>query len=355
MFEEEIPEPKPLVEYAYIEDDDDAKEEKKHIDFMESYEAKQKFPFTDFGKGRKKIDEGLQKEIQKFHKRQEPEKKFIPYDIHIENEKGLVGPAIPKEIYLQQFEKQKLALNIKKTLEINNQEPFINRKSNDSEKENEMNSDSDDDDEKNENEELDRKIPISHVVELKHGNGKNVTSLDIDRSGNRLVSGCFDGTIKIWDFSGLTRKPEAFQTVDAGDGYPVQATCWAPTGGFFLACTGDCQGKVYDRDGNFEIECLKGDNYLHDISNTKGHTYPLTDGKWHPMDRNLCITASRDSTIRIWDIYSKPCGIDQELMQSSILRAATYKNHKITIGCCAYSNDGNVILLIILDYCWRCQ
>ena len=105
-----------------------------------------------------------------------------------------------------------------------------------------------------------------------------MTSLDIDRSGNRLVSGCFDGTIKIWDFSGLTRKPEAFQTVDAGDGYPVQATCWAPTGGFFLACTGDCQGKVYDRDGNFEIECLKGDNYLHDISNTKRHTYPFTDG-----------------------------------------------------------------------------
>ena len=54
MFEEEIPEPKPLVEYAYIEDDDDAKEEKKHIDFMESYEAKQKFPLTDFGKGRNK-------------------------------------------------------------------------------------------------------------------------------------------------------------------------------------------------------------------------------------------------------------------------------------------------------------
>ena len=117
MFEEEIPKPKLLVEYAYMEDYE-AKEEKKHIDFMESYEAKQKFPFTDFGKGRKKIDEGLQKEIQKFHKRQEPEKKFIPYDIHIENEKGLVGPAIPKEIYLQQFEKQKLALNIKKHLKL---------------------------------------------------------------------------------------------------------------------------------------------------------------------------------------------------------------------------------------------
>lgn len=355
MFEEEIPEPKPLVEYAYVEDEVD-EEEKKHNDVMENYYAKQKFAFSDFGKGSKKMDPQLQKEIQKFHQRHDPEKKFIPYEIHIENERGMIGPAIPKEIYLQQFEQQQESKDNKKGNKTNEADPELKRDDHREGKDIEVDhEDSDSDNEGNENDDLMKKIPISHVVELKHGNGKNITSLDIDRAGNRLLSGCFDGTIKIWDFSGLTRKPEAFQTVDAGDGYPVLASCWAPTGGFFLACTGDCQAKVYDRDGNFEIECLKGDNYLHDISNTKGHTYPLTDGKWHPMDRNLFITASRDSTIRIWDIYSKPCGIDQELMQTTILRASTYKNHKITIGSCAYSCDGNVNKFLNLDYCWWSQ
>ena len=112
--------------------------------------------------------------------------------------------------------KAKVGVKYKKPLEINSQEPFINRKSYDPEKIMRWILIPKNDDEKNENEELDRKIQISHVVELKHGNGKNVKNLDIDRSGNGLVSGCFDGTIKIWNFSGLTRKSEAFQTVMQG-------------------------------------------------------------------------------------------------------------------------------------------
>ena len=142
----------------------------------------------------------------------------------------------------------------------------------------------------------------------------------------------------------MTRKPTPIITVDAGLEYPVLSVSWAPSGGFFLAATGDCQAKVFDRDGNFEIGCLKGDNYIHDITNTKGHTYTLTDGKWHPSERNIFITSGRDSTVRIWDIYSKPMGIDQEIMQTTVLKAKTNKNHKIPVNSCCYSHDGNLIL-----------
>ena len=55
---------------------------------------------------------------------------------------------------------------------------------------------------------------------------------------------------------------------------------------------------------------MKGDNYLVDINNTHGHTYPLTDGKFHPNLKNIFITSSRDGTIRNWDIYSNIHGID---------------------------------------------
>ena len=104
------------------------------------------------------------------------------------------------------------------------------------------------------------------------------------------------------------------------------------------------RNRLLSRNGENEISCLKGDSYLHDITNTKGHTFPLTDGKWHPIERNIFITSSRDSTIRIWDIYSKQMGIDLEIMQSTILRAKTFKNHKIPVTSCNYSNDGKMII-----------
>jgi WD repeat-containing protein 70 len=339
MLEEEIPEPKPLVEYAFIEDEEE-KEEIAYRDRMEKMKSSIKFPFSDFGQmGKKMMNEEIKREIEKFHVRKEPEKIFIPYDIDKQNDRRLIGPPIPKELRDES--------NIKQ----DNDEVSITSKLIAKSQIKDEDSDNEDIEEDNENDDLINKIPISHVVELKHTLLKTVNCVDIDRAGIRLLTGCSDGTVKIWDFTGMTRKPEPFQTVDCGDGYPVVQAIWSPTGGFFLSCTGDCQGRIYDRDGNFEIECLKGDNYLHDISNTKGHTYPLTDGKWHPMDKSMFITSSRDSTIRIWDLNSKPVGIDQELMQTTILKAKTFKNHKITIGSCAYSSDGNVNL-INLDYCW---
>ena len=59
----------------------------------------------------------------------------------------------------------------------------------------------------------------------------------------------------------------------------------------------------YDRDGNYEIACLKGDNYLHDISNKKGHTYPLAKNPlyfWEDIlsfSNNIGIALSPDESI----------------------------------------------------------
>ena len=42
---------------------------------------------------------------------------------------------------------------------------------------------------------IESKIPISHMVELVHTPNKAINSLDVDRSGNRMVSGSIDGTV----------------------------------------------------------------------------------------------------------------------------------------------------------------
>ena len=58
-------------------------------------------------------------------------------------------------------------------------------------------------------------------------------------------------------------------------------------GDAFLAVTGGSQIKVYDRDGVERGESAKGDMYIRDLRNTKGHVSPCTGGQWHPADRCL--------------------------------------------------------------------
>ena len=65
------------------------------------------------------------------------------------------------------------------------------------------------------------------------------------------------------------------------------------------------QAKILSRDGDILTEFVKGDMYLRDMHNTKGHVSEVTTGTWHPTDRNLCVTAGTDSTLRIWDINNK--------------------------------------------------
>ena len=124
-------------------------------------------------------------------------------------------------------------------------------------------------------------IPMTHVVRFHHTKRTCINSLDIDNKNNRLVTGSSDGTVKIWDFNSLTRRPKSNHSVDCSEekDFPVVSVSWSPSGGFFLVCTESSQAKIISREGVEEISCLKGDNYLVDIRNTKGHTYGLRDGK----------------------------------------------------------------------------
>jgi WD40 repeat protein len=72
--------------------------------------------------------------------------------------------------------------------------------------------------------------------------------------------------------------------------------------GHILVTTALPQAKVLSRDGDTLVTFAKGDMYLRDMHNTKGHVSEVTTGAWHPSDRNICVTAGTDSTLRIWDI-----------------------------------------------------
>ena len=151
------------------------------------------------------------------------------------------------------------------------------------------------------------RLPITLECKLK-GHSKIVSSLSIDKSGTRLLTGSYDYTVRLYDFGGMKEDFQAFNEIKPQDGYPIMAIDYSPTGSHFLCVTGSCQPLIYDREGNKICDFIKGDMYLKDMNHTKGHTMNCTGGCWYPKNDSQIITWSKDSTIRLWDINNnKQC------------------------------------------------
>ncbi|KAI9885014.1 MAG: hypothetical protein M1823_003182 [Watsoniomyces obsoletus] len=174
------------------------------------------------------------------------------------------------------------------------------------------NDDEDDDDDEEEEEE--EEFPTTHEVLLKT-HERAVTTATLDQSGSRLITGSTDCTIKLHDFAAMTPTTlRAFKSVDptavkgsaASETHPVHHVAFCPlSAGHLLVVSATPQAKILSRDGDTLTEFVKGDMYLRDMHNTKGHISEVTTGTWHPVDRNQCVTAGTDSTLRIWDINFK--------------------------------------------------
>lgn len=179
------------------------------------------------------------------------------------------------------------------------------------EKKQDSDSDSDDDSDMSEDED---EWPVSHELVIKT-HDRAVTTIALDPSGTRLVTGSNDCTIKLHDLSALTPSTiRAFKTVDpfatkasqTAESHSIHQVLYGPNaGGQFLCITATSQARLFDRDGELVAEFQKGDMYLRDKHNTKGHTSEVTSGAWHPTDRGRFVTAGTDSTVRIWDVKKR--------------------------------------------------
>lgn len=148
------------------------------------------------------------------------------------------------------------------------------------------------------------KVPVEYQIDLM-GHSKAVGALSVEPSGNRVVTGSYDYQCKIYDFGGMDKNHRAFRSYEAEDGHPVLCISHSPTGDKYIVGVGSCQPKVYDRDGKDIIKFVRGDMYLRDLSNTKGHIMEVTDVHWHPTDKNCMMTSSLDGSIRLWDLLGE--------------------------------------------------
>ncbi|KAF2128471.1 WD40 repeat-like protein [Dothidotthia symphoricarpi CBS 119687] len=175
-------------------------------------------------------------------------------------------------------------------------------------------SDKDSDDDSDDDDEDDDEFPVSHELIVKT-HDRAITTIALDNSGTRLVTGSNDCTLKLHDLSALTPSTiRAFKTVDpfttkpsqTAESHSIHQVLFGPhSGGQFLCITATSQARLFNRDGELVSEFVKGDMYLRDKHNTKGHTSEITSGAWHPTNRDRFVTAGTDSTVRIWDVNKR--------------------------------------------------
>uniref|UniRef100_A0A6I8QPB5 WD repeat-containing protein 70 n=1 Tax=Xenopus tropicalis TaxID=8364 RepID=A0A6I8QPB5_XENTR len=178
-------------------------------------------------------------------------------------------------------------------------------------------------------------IPDSHEITLQHGT-KTVSALGLDPSGARLVTGGFDYDVRFWDFAGMDASLQAFRSLQPCECHQIKSLQYSNTGDVILVVAGNSQAKVLDRDGFPVMECVKGDQYIVDMANTKGHTAMLNGGCWHPKIKEEFMTCSNDGTVRTWDVSN-------EKKHKGVFKPRSMQGKRVIPTCCTYSRDGKFI------------
>ena len=182
------------------------------------------------------------------------------------------------------------------------------------------------------------KLPIKYETVLHHK--KMVASLDIDKIGNRMATGGFDYKVNMWELYTITSDLKPFRSFEPYELQPVFTVSFSPKAKFALIIGGRCTAKIYNREGVYEQETLKGDMYIRDMTYTKGHTQGIRDGQWHPLEENYFMTCGEDGTVRLWDLQARFLGLGQHYSQAFLIKMKGKNVHKLAATACTYSRDG---------------
>ncbi|KAL8835516.1 MAG: hypothetical protein Q9176_006865 [Flavoplaca citrina] len=211
----------------------------------------------------------------------------------------------------------------------------------------------DDDDDDDEDSDEEDEYPVSHELVLKT-HERPITSMTLDPSGSRLITASTDCTVKFHDFASMTPTTlRAFKSVDptatktsaSSETHPIHHVEFNPVSpSSILVISAIPQAKILSRDGEPLAESVKGDMYLRDMHNTKGHISEITTGTWHPTNRDLCVTAGTDSTLRVWDCSLRMRQKDVIVHKSRA--AGSAGRTRMTAVCWGSSPQGNSSSLV---------
>lgn len=148
------------------------------------------------------------------------------------------------------------------------------------------------------------KLPLQDSTAWATMESSSISAVAMDPTGARFAVGSMDSALRLYDFGGLNAEdPSPFQNVYVQEGYPIRSIAYAPSGDRYVVATGSAQPRMMDRDGSEELlQFARGDVYVIDPAKTTGHTAAVTSVQWHPLDKSIVYTTSRDGSLRRWNV-----------------------------------------------------
>ena len=149
-------------------------------------------------------------------------------------------------------------------------------------------------------------LPITHSLTIP-ASTKSTPALAVSLNHTRLATGSLDSVLRLYDFNSATAAFNPHRTLTPTEGQPVHC-CLFDTAGRVLCSGSGATIHLYDRDGRLVLETVRGDGYLLDQSNTKGHTAAVCDIRWLAGSTGgdgLFGSCGRDGVVRLWDVSWK--------------------------------------------------
>ncbi|OII75146.1 hypothetical protein cand_004120 [Cryptosporidium andersoni] len=196
---------------------------------------------------------------------------------------------------------------------------------------------------------LDNEFPLTSKVILPDYRdiNKPITSISLPLKAHRMLCGILDGTVLIYDFNSMySNNLNPLKSIVPLESHAIQALEYNRSGTMFLTACGDSSCRIYDHNGDFLNATVRGDPYVRAAKSNLGHTHMILDLSWHANDPNKFWTSAMDGTIRLFDINSKPYGIDQYIPSITTMKCLDKRNiniSSISVNSISTSNLGNCI------------
>ncbi|PAV72731.1 hypothetical protein WR25_18714 [Diploscapter pachys] len=185
-------------------------------------------------------------------------------------------------------------------------------------------------------------IPSSMEANLSHGS-KPVSALRFEPAGVRFASGGLDYMAKVFDFQKMDMSMNCDKEVMPAESHIVNDVAFSGNGDTLAVATGGAQLRLLDRKGKQWTETVRGDQYLVDLSNTKGHTAAVNAVRFHPLVKGEFLSCSDDGTLRIWRLEDYKEITKCINKHFKVIKTKTANGKRAMPQTCCYSNDGKLI------------